>query len=175
MKQVTRRLLKLRNADYVDRVRYAPHPESTPNYCVQNAFAEAKRSGSQVAAGWVVGDYFKQQDSTPVMFHFWNIDSNGNHYDTTPEVAQEADQHYEYVIDYDLYNEVTTWNKANPHPDGNMVMPPVLKFFSNELLFSITDNSRTQETKNFEWMPMKETAFTIGALLDFRQNLLAVN
>ena len=171
MKQATRRLLKMRpGARLIPKVEYKPHPDSKPNQCYANSVAEQDRSGNNIVAGWVVGNYFKDLDSTPVMFHFWNQDSNGLDYDTTPEVAGESNQQYEFVIDSDVYFKSFEWSMANT--DKEVHFPPSLKIRSRSVNMCVREPEIGAPSKDFRWIDIQEQPIAIENMLKIRQMCL---
>ena len=50
-------------------------------------------------SGWLVQPYDKEKNCTAIIQHWWNVDSTGRHFDTSPFVATGE----EYVMDFDLY------------------------------------------------------------------------
>lgn len=76
-----------------------------PNQCLTNSRTyanEQKALGNNVImlSGWIIHPYDKVNESTEIVQHWWNGDSNGNNFDTTPYVTTEL----EYVIDFDINN-----------------------------------------------------------------------
>ena len=165
MKQATRRFLNLRkNARHVENVDYKPHPDAKPNQCYQNASAEAKRTNSKIVAGWTVGDYNKEHDQTAIIFHFWNCDADGNHYDTTPEPdgADLCPMNWDYVSDETVYFDCLQWCKDNDEKKY-LLLPPSLKMRSK----GIEVATREQGT-GFGWAPRQELPFTVYDLMELR-------
>ena len=70
------------------------------NDCFNNAFNQIDTEKSiKIASGWIVGKTDKITDSTFILQHFWNVDAEGNHFDTTP-----LPEHFVYVLDPDMMN-----------------------------------------------------------------------
>lgn len=75
-----------------------------PNNCFNNATAvveDGKSRGIKFVAlsGWLVQPYDKKNKCTGIIQHWWNADSAGNHFDTTPMI----DNGEEYVFDFAIY------------------------------------------------------------------------
>ena len=70
------------------------------NECLNNAFNQIDRDKSiKIASGWIVGKTDTVTGSTFILQHFWNADSDGNHFDTTPLA-----KHFVYVLDMEMLN-----------------------------------------------------------------------
>ena len=101
-----------------------------PNQCLTNSrnFAnEQKALGNDVImlSGWIVHPYNKISESTEIVQHWWNGDTKGNNYDTTPYVTSEL----EYVIDFDINNYAySNSNKIESHV-GMSLLYKESKFF----------------------------------------------
>ena len=69
------------------------------NDCSNNAL-DATENGDEVRTitGWLVHPYDKLTDTTEIVQHWWNRDSSGRHFDTSPGVDDDC----EYVVDLDL-------------------------------------------------------------------------
>ena len=161
MKQATKRLLKLReDAQHILRVEQTAHAHAKPNHCFQNAVAENRRSGNRIVAGWIVGDYHKHIDQSPIMFHFWNCDDDGNHYDTTP-LANDLQQCFEYVRDDAVYFESQKWCKDNGIED--ILLPPAIKMTSAGIKIATREQGQ-----GFGWSPQPEQPFSIYDLFELR-------
>ena len=66
------------------------------NKCYDNAYDECNKGiVSKIISGWIVNRFDSATNSTAIVQHWWNIDSNGNYYDTTPCI----DNNFEYVVD----------------------------------------------------------------------------
>lgn len=69
------------------------------NDCFGNATdALSSFPGSTVTSGWLVGKFDPITNSTEITQHYWNVNANGQYFDTTPGVAS----HYEYVCDCEI-------------------------------------------------------------------------
>jgi len=74
------------------------------NKCFQNAttFVEkGKAEGIKYIAlsGWLVQPYDEVRNCTAIIQHWWNGDSQGSQFDTTPLINDGA----EYVLDFSIY------------------------------------------------------------------------
>ena len=49
-------------------------------------------------SGWLVQPYNLKTRSVAIIQHWWNVDENQNHFDTTPIRSDE-----EYILDFELY------------------------------------------------------------------------
>jgi hypothetical protein len=72
--------------------------------CFENATAvvdAGKAKGEKYVAlsGWLVQPYDKKKNLTAIIQHWWNGDSQGNQFDTSP-LINDAE---EYVLDFELY------------------------------------------------------------------------
>ena len=99
MYKATRELIKARQpfTKYViEQVFVKFIGGGVPNQCFQNATDDALlEQGNKVVSGWVINAFDNERKSTAIVQHWWNIDSNGNYFDTTPGV----DPSLEYVVD----------------------------------------------------------------------------
>jgi hypothetical protein len=74
------------------------------NKCFENSLA-AKESGTRdnikvvCMSGWLVQPYDKKNNATAILQHWWNVNSLGEHFDTSPLNNEEE----EYVLDFDIY------------------------------------------------------------------------
>jgi hypothetical protein len=73
------------------------------NKCFDNAHKQkvkAKKEGKDVMciSGWLVQPYNLKTRSVAIIQHWWNVDEDQNHFDSTPTRSDE-----EYVLDFDLY------------------------------------------------------------------------
>ena len=164
MKQATKRFLKIRGtAQHINRVEYRPHSQAKQNQCYLNSVAEYKRTGNDIVAGWVVGDYNKEHDQTPIIFHFWNCDADGNHYDTTPEpeLAHVLPNNWEYVMDSAVFFESKKWCKDNQI--DHMYFPPSIKMRSTGI-----EIATREQGNGFGWSPQPEQPFSIYDLFELR-------
>jgi hypothetical protein len=102
MFKATRELIKARQPFTKYLVKCVPVSRvggGIANKCFDNACAiTGQRNGDTVASGWLVGKYNSELLYTEIIQHFWNVDRNGRHFDTTPI----GDMEFDYVIDSDL-------------------------------------------------------------------------
>ena len=81
------------------------------NECYSNAHSLTNRKdGIKIVSGWIIEPFDAYSKCTEIVQHWWNIDGNGNYFDTTL-VNHEA----EYVIDtgladyvVDFYDEINS-------------------------------------------------------------------
>jgi hypothetical protein len=99
MYKATREFIKARQpfTKYViEQVFVRKDGGGVANQCFQNATDDALlEQGNKVVSGWVVNAFDNERKSTAIIQHWWNIDGNGNYFDTTPGV----DAGLEYVVD----------------------------------------------------------------------------
>ena len=74
------------------------------NDCYGNAHATkdaAAATGKKtyIVSGWIVCAYDPIQNGTAIIQHWWNVDDQGNHFDTTPNLNPDSI----YVQDTGLY------------------------------------------------------------------------
>lgn len=102
MYRATRELIKSRqpHTNYVvEVVSVKQVGGGVANQCFQNATDdEMLTKGNKVVSGWVVNPYDSHRNSTAIIQHWWNIDAEGNYFDTTPAL----DSKLEYVIDCEI-------------------------------------------------------------------------
>ena len=102
MYKATRELIKARQPHtefVIEQVFVKKTNGGIANQCFQNATDDALiDKGNKVVSGWVVNAYDTNTNSTAIVQHWWNIDSTGNYFDTTPNV----DETLEYVVDTDI-------------------------------------------------------------------------
>jgi hypothetical protein len=87
------------------------------NQCFQNACSKVDRAkGITIVSGWIVDTYNVLDDCTEITQHWWNADSQGNHFDTTPIIGNG----FEYVIDVSIavygrvnYEQITSCVSSN--------------------------------------------------------------
>lgn len=103
MYKATRKLIQARqqHSKYViEKVNVENIGGGKANACFINACDAIDRSkGITIVSGWVVGKFDKFKNSTEIVQHFWNVDRNGNHFDTTPLMGNNE---VEYVVDTDI-------------------------------------------------------------------------
>ena len=146
MKQATRKWLKLRpQAQYIGRVKHTPVEGKVPNQCQQNSYGEVHTNNAKWVAGWVIGDYSKEHDQSPVIFHFWNVDKNGNWYDTSP--GMDA-QNFEYVYDMDVAD--VPYNMCKKYGNKNLYFPPAIKIKSNSVMVNLDSGKKM----TYDWLPI---------------------
>jgi hypothetical protein len=102
------------------------------NQCFQNATDdELLAKGNKVVSGWIVNAYDKANNSTEIVQHWWNIDSNGNYFDLTPDV----DGTMEYIIDTDI----VAYGQENFDNLDNLVALSLL--YKDNQFFSVEKNN----------------------------------
>ena len=127
MKQATRRFLKYRpGAEFIEKVAHRPNPNWIKGQCVQNAMLESNKDAngevkSYYVPGWIVGDY--HNGKTAIMFHYFNLDADGNYYDT----MDTLDQRYEYIMDLGVDDQRVEHN-------GEYWWPPALSMTDDKLI-----------------------------------------
>ena len=68
------------------------------NQCFNNAVSQIDREKSiKIVSGWIVGKTDIATNSTFLLQHFWNMDADGNYFDTTPLTNM-----FKYVLDLEL-------------------------------------------------------------------------
>jgi hypothetical protein len=102
MYKATRDFIKARQQHsmyVVEKVSVKQVGGGKANDCFNNACETIDRSkGIKLTSGWIVGKFNKFNNSTEIIQHFWNVDKEGNHFDTTPLIGLE----FEYVIDCEI-------------------------------------------------------------------------
>lgn len=102
MYKATRDFIKARQqfSKYVvEQVSVKQIDGGKPNDCFNNACDAIDRTkGIKHTSGWIIGKFNKFTNSTEIIQHFWNVDKDGNHFDTTPFIGSE----FEYVIDCEI-------------------------------------------------------------------------
>jgi hypothetical protein len=102
MYKATRDFIKARQqfSKYVvEQVSVKQIDGGEPNDCFNNACDTINRTkGIKLTSGWIIGKFNKFTNSTEIIQHFWNVDKDGNHFDTTPFIGSE----FEYVIDCEI-------------------------------------------------------------------------
>ena len=102
MYKATRELIKARQPHtnfVVENVSVKQIGGGTPNQCFQNSTDDRMlNKGNKVVSGWVVNPHDNARNSTAIVQHWWNIDSAGNYFDTTPTNVSNLD----YVIDSEI-------------------------------------------------------------------------
>jgi len=102
MYRATRKLIEARqqHTNYVvEPVVVTQIGGGVANDCFNNAYdvIEANQNVTLVS-GWLIGSYDKYRCETQIVQHYWNADSDGNFFDTTPGIGGD----FEYVIDTDI-------------------------------------------------------------------------
>lgn len=157
MRKATRQLLNIRPTAAVKSVSRRLHSDSKVGHCYKNARAECHRSGGTIVPGWIITPTFSDL-SNGVMFHFWNCDSAGKHYDTT-----DIDSDYEYVEDPSVWWHSIEWSKANTAITNDDVwFPPALKFKGKDVYIRLGDRKNTK----WQFLLVKEQAMTIVQMMD---------
>lgn len=132
MFKATRELIKARqlHTKYVmEQVFVKQIGGGIANKCFQNATADTLlQNGNRVVSGWVVNAFDINTNSTAIVQHWWNIDSSGNYFDTTPDIHKDC----EYVVDTDI----AEFGQANIAQLDNLVAISLL--FKNNEFFGVT-------------------------------------
>ena len=94
----TRKFIKKRqrHSKYVvEKVSVRQVGGGLPNDCFNNAYKVLDRTkGIKIVSGWVVEKHNAYTNSTEIVQHWWNIDGNGNYFDTT-----FSNHNAEYIVD----------------------------------------------------------------------------
>lgn len=124
------------------------------NQCFQNSTCDSIiNSGNKVVSGWIVNAFDSVTNSTAIIQHWWNIDSNGNYFDTTPNISSDV----EYIIDTDIveygqdnYDDLNNlvvvsllykndeFSYVKKDESGNLINFP-LKSFATKFLFQLSN------------------------------------
>lgn len=77
-----------------------------PNQCYFNAqklkeSSERKGKKMSITSGWIVNSHDTSNNCTAIIAHWWNIDENNNHIDTSPILGSNK---REYVQDNEILN-----------------------------------------------------------------------
>ena len=166
MKQATRRLLAIRmGSEYIPSVRLQPAPFARESECHSNALAEAKRTDwqSMVVSGWIVTPYSQLGEFSAVMFHYWNCDADGNHYDVSPNMDYDD---YDYVMDSDVHYESGRFSKSIS--SDTWFLPPSLKLYNKKVKPSLALATREARSGDSEWLPITEQPITVTELMTLR-------
>ena len=136
MKEATTRFLKYRpRAKYIENVEHRPNTNYKQRECITMSVEEAKNFGTDFVLGWLVDNFNKDINATPIIHHCWNIDKDGTHYDTIPVI----DKRYDYVYDPDA-------NK--PYKNGKYnYISPVFYLTDTKLKIIIQDGKKATITK----------------------------
>ena len=130
MKPSTSLLLSLRHNSKLVDVKKKKWRGGKLNRCFQNAaFFSADKKDYEIVSGWLVGDNF-QGVGTVFIPHYWVLHTpSGEYFDTSP-MAGEDIQLYEYVLDMDIYLNLT---------QISYVPPPVILRESGRLQVRISE------------------------------------
>lgn len=138
MYRATRELIKARqlHTDYVvEVVTVKKMGGGEANQCFQNATDDEMLSqGNKVVSGWIVNSFDSINRSTAIVQHWWNIDKNGNYFDTTPI----DDDQKEYVVDCDI----AAFGQANFDELSNLVAISLL--FKDNKFYGVNDKISIQ-------------------------------
>jgi len=136
MKEATTRFIKLRpRAKYIEDVEHRPNTNYKQRECVSMSVEEAKNFGTDFVLGWLVDNFNKDINATPIIHHCWNIDKNGIYYDTIPVI----DKKYDYVSDP---------NTNKPYRNGKYnYISPVIYLTDTKLKIIIQDGKKATITK----------------------------
>jgi len=91
-----------------------------PNDCSNNAL-DATEQGDEVRTitGWLVHPYDSITNTTEIVQHWWNMNSEGAYFDTTPGITDDC----EYVKDMDL---LYYFSKNTEIIDNNVALSLIL-------------------------------------------------
>ena len=156
MRRSVREFLVRRPEARVVRVESRVHPEARRNQCHVNSFLEMDRSPSTVVAGWIVGDYFPEHDSSPVMFHFWNRDEHGD-YDVTPRGDRQT---YTYLEDYAVMFDSDRF--SSDRALDTVYYPGVMRINDRECAVK---HYLDRQDGVFRWIPVRRERYSIAELL----------
>lgn len=126
-----------------------------PNKCFENAMAvveKGKAEGVRYVAlsGWLVQPYDKEKNCTAIIQHWWNGDTTGIQFDTSPLI----NNYEEYVLDFALYE----YSRTNiERIKSNVAMSLLYQngIFSvllddKEMIFSIVPELKTELLFKYE-------------------------
>ena len=90
------------------------------NDCTNNAL-DATEEGDEVrtVTGWLVHPYDAIKNATEIVQHWWNMNSDGSYFDTSPNIGDDC----EYVKDMDL---IYYFFKNTENIDNNVALSLVL-------------------------------------------------
>jgi len=114
MKRSTETLLSLRDNSKLVEVKKKKWRGGKLNKCFQNAaFFSADKKDYEIVSGWLVGDNF---ENLGVAFipHYWVLHTPSNEYFDTSPTAEEDIQLYDYVLDMDIYLNLTQTSYVPP-------------------------------------------------------------
>ena len=148
MYKATRELIKARqpHTNYqVEVVTVKQIGGGEPNQCFQNATDDDMLAkGNKVVSGWIVNSYDRDRNSTAIVQHWWNIDSNGVYFDITPNNGNQV----EYVVDCDI----SEYGQSNFDELSNLVALSLL--LKDDKFYGVDENLNLKllsslATKNF--------------------------
>lgn len=138
MYKATRDFIKARqqHSKYVvEKVSVKQVGGGKANDCFNNACDTIDRSkGIKHTSGWIVGKFNKFKNSTEIIQHFWNVDKDGNHFDTTPLIGSDV----EYVIDC----EINAYGQQNYDEVDSCVASSLLLKDGKFVAVDIAENGR---------------------------------
>lgn len=138
MYKATRSLIKARqpHTNYVvEVVAVKQVGGGAANQCFQNATDDSLLAkGNKVVSGWVVNPYDKFKNSTAIVQHWWNINSDGIYFDTTLSGSVDL----EYVID----SELADFGQVNLDRLSNLVALSLL--LKDDSFFGVHENLNTE-------------------------------
>ncbi len=120
-----------------------------PNSCFQNAYRinqESKGTANEIAciSGWLVMPYDAKNKCAAIIQHWWNCDSRGRHFDTSPHLNESQ----EYVFDFDIYESCRKNSELIRSNVGYSLMYQDGKFFllknERQMLFEEISDLRTE-------------------------------
>lgn len=161
MRKTTRRFLAMRPSAEYQRVQRRPHPDSKLGECYQNAQRENRHNGSKIVSGWLITPTHDLRDgkANGVFHHFWNEDSTGVCYDTSPIGSD-----YEYVADPAVYWDTHSWSVKNSDiTKGDIWMPPLLRFRNDSVMLRVGTQDKLDTAY---WIPILEQPISIEAMCD---------
>ena len=124
MSSETDQFLKFRpNLKYIEEVKHLPNHNYKTTECDKMSGVEAKETSGSIVKGWLVGNINHSTDwycsiqgrsvsGTPIIRHTWNINNNGEHYDTVDYRQSDKFKNFQYVMDpnvdviYNINNEI---------------------------------------------------------------------
>jgi hypothetical protein len=94
----TRKFIKQRQSFskyVVEKVNVRQIGGGLENDCFNNAYKVLDREkGIRIVSGWIIEPFNALTNSTEIVQHWWNIDRNGNYFDTT-----FTNHNAEYIVD----------------------------------------------------------------------------
>ena len=148
------------------------------NDCFNNACDTIDRTkGIKHTSGWIIGKFNKVTNSTEIIQHFWNVDKDGNHFDTTPLIGSE----FEYVIDCEInaygqqhYDNVDScvasslllkngkFVAVDADQNGRLVYRNIGSLSTNKLFEKVSKESEVDEASAYE-----RNTISIGEYINF--------